>query len=251
MEEDPSKSSIAAVQKLPPGSRFYPSEEQLLCYYLSNKNNDSSKVIDVIGELDLYGHDPFDLPDCACFSYGFGGRKKHWYCYTARVLSEKKWRRGGGGFWKRSGRARDVVRRGGGVVLGMRRSFVFYLGKTVKAAVKTDWVLYEYSLPHDQKVSFVLCRVFVRSRCKNSVSEHVISSCAEESVAAVRHIGTQYDGGVTSELAEVEGKDDDAFNGENRRFEDGTNSAINNLITGGPISVAGLQFSSSIQQNDL
>ncbi|KAK6939626.1 NAC domain [Dillenia turbinata] len=247
MEENLSISAIAAVQKLPPGSRFYPSEEQLLCYYLSNKNNESSEVIDVIGERDLYGHDPFYLPDLACFSYGCGGRKRHWYCYTARVLSEKKRRKGRGGFWKRMGRARDVVRRGAGVVLGMRRSFVFYLGKTMKAAVNTDLVLYEYSLAENQKGSFVLCRVFVRSRCNNSPS----SSCAEECVAAVRHVGARYDGGVMSELAEVEGKDDDAFNGENWRIEDDRISAIDNLITGGPISVTGLQFPSSIQQNDL
>ena len=29
---------------------------------------------------------------------GFGGRRRHWYCYMARVLKEKGRRKAGGGF---------------------------------------------------------------------------------------------------------------------------------------------------------
>lgn len=43
----------------------------------------------------------------------------------------------------------------------------------------------------------MLCRVFVKSRKSNTnTSERPLSSCAQESVAKVRHIGIQHDGTV-------------------------------------------------------
>lgn len=43
------------------------------------------------------------------------------------------------------------------------------------------------------QASFVLCRVFAKSR-KSKGSENPLSSCGEGSVATVRHIGIQHDG---------------------------------------------------------
>ncbi|KAL6207864.1 hypothetical protein ACLB2K_018817 [Fragaria x ananassa] len=180
---------------LPPGCRFYPSEEQLLCYYLSRKNTAASDSgdhgYDLIKELDLYDRDPFDLPDYACYSYGRGGRRRHWFCYTVRVLKERRAR---SGYWKRKGRVRDVVGGGGKAVLGRRSSFVFYLGNSPKTAVRTDWVLYQYAQVDHLQAFFVLCRVFVRSQGGTNISENALSSCAEETVSTVRHIGIQHDG---------------------------------------------------------
>lgn len=153
--------------KLPPGCRFYPSEEQLLCYYLTSKNNNTSNdrrlelFDDVINEVDLYNYNPFDLPDSTCFRFGPGGRKRHWYCYVAaRVLSSGGGgrRRAGGGYWKRRGGVRDVVG-GKKVVVGTRRSFVYYLGgdeKKKNNAVRTEWVMYEYALVGTHKVDSFL-----------------------------------------------------------------------------------------------
>lgn len=152
--------------KLPPGCRFYPSEEQLLCYYLTHKNNTSNDrrlelFDDVINEVDLYNYNPFDLPDSTCFRFGPGGRKSHWYCYVAaRVFSSGGGgrRRAGEGYWKRRGGVRDVVG-GKKVVVGTRRSFVFCLGgdeKKKKNAVRTEWVMYEYALVGTHKVDSFL-----------------------------------------------------------------------------------------------
>ncbi|XP_010263492.1 PREDICTED: NAC domain-containing protein 101-like isoform X4 [Nelumbo nucifera] len=140
----------------PPGFRFRPTEEQLLCYYLSNKNNRESPThhnlsvvdvpllgSDVIEELDLYNYDPCDLPEIACFPFGDGGRKKHWYCFTAKATSDRGKRKTRGGFWKSRGRARDVI--GKGVLLGKRKTFVFYRGNSLKAE-KSGWMMYEYAL---------------------------------------------------------------------------------------------------------
>ncbi|KAK3019929.1 hypothetical protein RJ639_004912 [Escallonia herrerae] len=220
---------------LPPGCRFYPSDQELLCYYLTHKNaNDRRFDFNVISEIDIYGYDPFNLPDTACFRFGRGGRKRHWYCYAAaaRVLRAgggRRWRRAGGGFWRR-GRVRDVVGGGGvggRVVVGTRRAFEFYLGSSVKSAVRTDWVMHEYALS-DRDMAFVLCRVLVKSRRGNYSSEH--GSCGEESVATVRHIGVQHDGSIRSVIDDTKVHDDNSVDKKKEKFEMGVASGLDNRI---------------------
>ncbi|VFR01497.1 unnamed protein product [Cuscuta campestris] len=212
---------------LPPGCRFYPSDEQILCYYLSEKNGrNRSDGINVIKEINLYNFDPFDLPDSSCFRFGRGGIRRHWICFVARVLKDRRTRRAGGGYWKRKGRIRAVLDKDAGkVVLGMRKCFVFYLGESLKGAIRTDWFMYEYALPNavpsyqricfdihycssklmDQLclAAFVLCRIFVKSPHGINGSENVLSSCAEESFATVRHIGIQFNGITNSATEET------------------------------------------------
>eukprot|EP00249_Psilotum_nudum_P024434 c29182_g3_i1 orf=209-478(-) len=48
---------------MPPGFRFYPTDEELLGYYLKRKTLQGRFEHDVIAELDLYKHEPWDLPD--------------------------------------------------------------------------------------------------------------------------------------------------------------------------------------------
>ncbi|KAK1555992.1 hypothetical protein Q3G72_034331 [Acer saccharum] len=232
---------------LPPGCRFYPSEEQLLCYYLTNKNTNDNEDGNLCGynlikELDLYEYEPHDLPERACFAYGYGGRKRHWYCYNRVRVSngngkEKKSRRAMNGYWRRSGRVRDVVavNRGEKVVVGTRKKFVFYLGNSPKTAVRTDWVLYEYELVDHVKTAFVLCRVFVKSRSGNSVTEIGLSSGMAESVSAVRHIGVQHDGSLTSDFVEAKLHDGNLIDG---RFV----SELDNRVMQGPAPVDSFQF---------
>ncbi|KAL7262193.1 hypothetical protein ACSBR1_000549 [Camellia fascicularis] len=239
-----------------PGSRFYPSEEQLLCYYLTHKNNDDHRFgFDVINEIDLYNFDPFDLPDAGCFRFGRGGRRRHWYCYVAaRVLKDCGGRRrAGGGYWKRTGRERDVVGGAAGkVVVGRRKSFVFCLGDSPKNAVRTDWVMYEYALIDHPKASFILCRVFVKSHSRNNVSENVLSSCGEESVATVRHVGIQHDGTFTSGIGETIVHDDNSVDRKNEvsRFPVGLVSEQDDQMTAGAVALAGVQLPLSRQPSE-
>lgn len=158
---EPHCSEAPLPSLLPPGCRFYPSEEQLLCYYLTNKNaggtgnkHDNFCGCDLIRELDLFDHDPFQLPDIACFSYGYRGRKRHWYCYTVRVLKDtrRKTRKVKSGYWMRQGGVRNVLSGGRNVLLGTRTTFVFYLGNSPKNASRTNWMLYEYALVDHLKV---------------------------------------------------------------------------------------------------
>ncbi|PHU20778.1 hypothetical protein BC332_11929 [Capsicum chinense] len=188
-----------ALFSLPPGTRFYPSDQQIIRHYLSPKNDADHRndlQFDLIKEIDLYNFDPLNLPDSARFLYGRGGRKKHWFYYVARVLKGGRRRiSGGGGYWRKRGGVMDVVSEGAGKgVVGTRKSFVFYSGDCGKNAVKTDWLMYEYALAGHPMASFVLCRVFIKSHHKNNLSGHIFSSYGEETIAMVRHIGIQYDG---------------------------------------------------------
>ncbi|KAJ4965615.1 hypothetical protein NE237_017464 [Protea cynaroides] len=200
---NPNPNNVKATPiSFPPGIRFYPTEEQLLCYYLSKKNScdkhhehdlcipSSSHIeispfgIDMIQEVDLYDYDPWDLPDIARFCYGRGGSKKHWFCFTAKMSSKRVKRKARGGFWKRRGTARDVVGGKEGSVLGKRNTYVFY-HRNSSRTMKTDWILHEYALVDNLKDSFTLCRVFFKSCPGNKISEHVPSSCTDKIIAAM------------------------------------------------------------------
>lgn len=110
----------------------------------------------MIKEINLYDYEPFNLPDSICFRFGKGGRKRHYYCFVvARVRDEERRRGGGAGYWKRTGRVRDVVL--GDVVIGTRRAFVFYLGDLGKGGARTDWFMYEYALVEPHLVRFGIC----------------------------------------------------------------------------------------------
>ncbi|XP_075652110.1 NAC domain-containing protein 71-like [Castanea sativa] len=247
---------------LPPGCRFHPSQHELVSFYLANKNRDPdpnpdenfSNGYDLIGELNLFDYDPFELPDDTCFSYGFGGRKRHWYCYccssSGRIRSRRKTKNG---YWKRNGKVRDVVGPCGRVQVGSRKSFVFYLGNSPETAFRTSWVLYEYALLDHPKASFVVCRVFSKSRAGNSISDNGLSSCAEESISAVRHIGTQHDGYLTSDTVEAKIQGDNSVDGNNEipRYPKQLGSKLEDQIMTGPVSVASLPFPSVMQPREL
>lgn len=231
------KSSLS----LPPGCRFYPSEEQIVCYYLAHKNapntpNDDHNLFgfDVIKEVNIYNYDPFDLPETTCFPYGYKGRKRHWYCYTSRVGKKREERRGAGsGFWKRKGKGRDLVGIEGHVVMGRKTSFVFYLGNSPKTAVRTNWFMDEYALIDNLK-DIVLCRVFVKSHCGNNISDHRLGSCGEESILAVRHIGIQHDGTLVSDTHKDKTHDDKCI--DKKKEFSYSPMGLDDLVKTGPLS---------------
>ncbi|KAM7279073.1 hypothetical protein ACFE04_006207 [Oxalis oulophora] len=176
--DDPDDDATPTDYKpLPPGCRFYPSDQQLLSFYLPRKIANPNRNDDVIRQIDVMSFAPYDLPDCACFSYGYKGRKRHWYSYVSDNDSDKVRVfmkgvsvsvSGGVGFWRKSGVVKEVRSDydGGKVVLGKKTKFFFYLrggGDCVDHGVKTDWVLYFYQLLHhdddnrDKNVLVFIC----------------------------------------------------------------------------------------------
>uniref|UniRef100_A0A803NQY3 NAC domain-containing protein n=1 Tax=Cannabis sativa TaxID=3483 RepID=A0A803NQY3_CANSA len=133
-----------------PGFRFHPTEEELLDFYL--KNMVSGKMsFDIIGSLNIYLFDPWVLPEKAKLG------EREWYFFVPR---DRKHGSGGRpnrtterGFWKATGSDRRIVslsepKR----VIGLRKTLVFYKGRAPRGT-KTDWVMNEYRLPDNCKLS--------------------------------------------------------------------------------------------------
>ncbi|PIN09479.1 hypothetical protein CDL12_17940 [Handroanthus impetiginosus] len=73
-------------EKLPPGFRFHPTDEELITYYLINKISDANFTGRAIGDVDLNKCEPWDLPVlvskiqdewvvCRVFQKSAGGKK--------------------------------------------------------------------------------------------------------------------------------------------------------------------------------
>ncbi|XP_030527034.1 NAC domain-containing protein 21/22 [Rhodamnia argentea] len=161
-------SNISIVEaKLPPGFRFHPKDDELVCDYLMKKMTRSDSLLMI--EVDLNKSEPWEIPETACV----GG--KEWYFYSQR---DRKYATGlrtnratASGYWKATGKDRAVLRKG--VLVGMRKTLVFYQGRAPKGK-KTDWVMHEFRVegphgpPNNSKISslkedWVLCRVFFKS----------------------------------------------------------------------------------------
>ncbi|KZV17664.1 NAC domain-containing protein 21/22 isoform 1 [Dorcoceras hygrometricum] len=156
--------------KLPPGFRFHPKDEELVCNYLMNWVAGCTQNTPLLIQVDLNKCEPWDIPDTACV----GG--KEWYFYSQR---DRKYATGlrtnratVSGYWKATGKDRPVVRKG--TQVGMRKTLVFYQGRAPKGR-KTDWVMHEFRLEgapgrglkqaHSNKdEDWVLCRMFYKSR---------------------------------------------------------------------------------------
>ncbi|XP_019172355.1 PREDICTED: NAC domain-containing protein 35-like [Ipomoea nil] len=149
-----------------PGFRFHPTEQELLNFYLRGAVNAKKLRSDIIGFLNIYQHDPWDLPGKA--SEGQGERE--WYFFVARDRKHgggKANRTTGNGFWKATGSDRPIrsnsPSEGKNKVLGMRKTLVFYQGRAPRGR-RTDWVMNEFRLSDTTctllKEDVVLCKVY-------------------------------------------------------------------------------------------
>ncbi|XP_074556362.1 NAC domain-containing protein 21/22-like [Curcuma longa] len=166
-------SSLSMMEaRLPPGFRFHPRDDELICNYLAKKVNNEEAAnrsvggFPVIVDVDLNKCEPWDLPEVACVE------GKEWYFFS---LKDRKYATGQrtnratkSGYWKATGKDRQVNRMG--VLVGMRKTLVFYGGRAPNGS-KTDWVMHEFRLdeaPNPSKFSskedWVLCRVSFKSR---------------------------------------------------------------------------------------
>ncbi|XP_051230968.1 NAC domain-containing protein 22-like [Lolium perenne] len=147
-----------------PGFRFHPTEEELLGFYLSRVALGQKLHIDIIGTLNIYRHDPWDLPGMAKIG------EREWYFFVPR---DRKAGSGGRpnrttekGFWKATGSDRAIRSTGDPKrIIGLKKTLVFYQGRAPRGT-KTDWVMNEYRLPDHAAGSAppredtVLCKVY-------------------------------------------------------------------------------------------
>ncbi|XP_072989893.1 NAC domain-containing protein 87-like [Typha latifolia] len=154
--------------ELPPGFRFHPTDEEIITHYLSPKIGSKRFTATAIGEVDLNKCEPWDLPSKAKMG------EKEWYFFCQR---DRKYPTGmrtnratEAGYWKATGKDKEIYR-GRGVLVGMKKTLVFYKGRAPKGE-KTNWVMHEYRLegklpysniPKSAKDEWVVCRVFHKS----------------------------------------------------------------------------------------
>ncbi|KAB5556669.1 hypothetical protein DKX38_007578 [Salix brachista] len=174
-------SNISFVEaKLPPGFRFHPRDEELVCDYLMNKALHCDSLLMV--EVDLNKCEPWDIPEAA----RVGGRE--WYFYSQR---DRKYATGlrtnratASGYWKATGKDRHVLRKG--TLVGMRKTLVFYQGRAPKGK-RTDWVMHEFRLEEplgppklsSDKEDWVLCRVFYKNS-REAAAKPSTGSCNDD-----------------------------------------------------------------------
>ncbi|KAJ1263113.1 hypothetical protein BS78_09G160300 [Paspalum vaginatum] len=170
---------------MPPGFRFYPTEEELVCFYLRNKldgirRGDIERVIPVVA--DVCAFDPWQLPEAhrgAC-----SGDGEPWFFFCPRQEREA---RGGrpsrttpSGYWKAAGTP-GLVYAADGRPIGTKKTMVFYRGRVPEGA-KTKWKMNEYKALENEdeeaaavpaattralqtRTEFSLCRLYTKSGC--------------------------------------------------------------------------------------
>lgn len=162
----------------PPGFRFYPTEEELVSFYLSHRlqgygQADLDRVIPVV---DIYEIEPSQLPN-------YSGElcredKEQWFFF---VPMHEREARGGrtnrttaSGYWKATG-SPSYVYSSTNKVIGVKKTMVYYRGKAPLGR-KTRWKMNEYKAIEEQVITgpstsaaprlrheMSVCRVYVIS----------------------------------------------------------------------------------------
>ncbi|XP_022157872.1 NAC domain-containing protein 21/22-like [Momordica charantia] len=156
---------------LPPGFRFYPSDEELVCHYLYKKIANEEASRGTLVEIDLHTCEPWQLPEVAKLN------GNEWYFFSFR---DRKYSTGfrtnratTAGYWKATGKDRMVMDPMRGEVVGMRKTLVFYRNRAPNG-IKTGWIMHEFRIetPHmPPKEDWVLCRVFHKSKPDQEITE--------------------------------------------------------------------------------
>ncbi|XP_051114256.1 NAC domain-containing protein 90-like [Andrographis paniculata] len=180
-----------------PGFRFYPTEEELVSFYLYHKIRGTRTNLDrVIPVVDIYDYNPWDLPE-------FAGElcrqdNEQWFFFIPRQEREA---RGGRpnrltteGYWKATGSPGEVYSSTDHTVIGRKRTMVFYIGRAPNGH-KTVWKMNEYKAlyaPSDHASSssstpivhprvregLSICRLYKRSRTLRAFDRRPFSDTA-------------------------------------------------------------------------
>ncbi|KAG8386285.1 hypothetical protein BUALT_Bualt03G0133100 [Buddleja alternifolia] len=190
---------------LPPGFRFYPTDEELLVQYLCRKIAGQHFSLPIIGDIDLYKFDPWDLPSKAIFG------EKEWYFFSPR---DRKYPNGsrpnrvaGSGYWKATGTDKIITTEGRKV--GIKKALVFYIGKAPKGT-KTNWIMHEYRVSESPRKNgsarldeWVLCRIYKKNSSAQQKPAMSGVQSKEYSLGSSSSSSSQYDD-VLESLPEID-----------------------------------------------
>ncbi|XP_047334113.1 NAC domain-containing protein 21/22-like [Impatiens glandulifera] len=184
---------------LPPGFRFCPSDDELVCHYLYNKvSNDIQHPAlraTTLLEIDLHKCEPWQLPEVTKLN------AEEWYFFS---FCDRKYATGSrtnrattSGYWKATGKDKLVHDPRTHVIVGMRKTLVFYRGRAPNG-IKTGWIMHEFRLenPHiPPQEDWVLCRVFLKNRGENKINNNT-DNC--NNICYGQNMLVDTKGGVTS-----------------------------------------------------
>lgn len=148
--------------KLPPGFRFHPTDEELVVQYLKRKVFSFPLPASIIPELHhLSNSDPWDLP-------GDLGEERYFFSTKEAKYpnGNRSNRATNSGYWKATGLDKQILNSNSNVVVGMKKTLVFYKGKPPHGS-RTDWIMHEYRLTNHSsslKQNWVVCRIFLKKR---------------------------------------------------------------------------------------
>lgn len=147
---------LATASSMFPGFRFSPTDEELISYYLKKKLEGSDECVELISEVEIWRHEPWDLPaksvvqsDNEWFFFSPRGRKYPNGSQSKRATES--------GYWKATGKNRNV--KSGSNVIGTKRTLVFHTGRAPEGQ-RTEWIMHEYcSCEKGPQESMVVCRL--------------------------------------------------------------------------------------------
>ncbi|KAL0377258.1 UNVERIFIED_CONTAM: NAC domain-containing protein 83 [Sesamum radiatum] len=184
--------------KLPIGFRFHPTDQELLLHYLKRKLHSLPLPPTLIPDhFDVFHSNPWDLP-------GDLKEKRYFFCKTKMNFVNKcSLISSDCGYWKLSPRVNDkqVMAPGTNLVIGIKKSFLFYQGKT-SPQLKTQWVMHQFCLVASfttpyflaqkrmvQVGDWVVCRVYQRKRkARNQLANYIKKSSTLQGIRTKDHM---------------------------------------------------------------
>ncbi|RHN39612.1 putative transcription factor NAM family [Medicago truncatula] len=152
---------------MPIGYRFRPTDEELVSHYLNHKLLGNDAIVNnVIADVDFLGSAPWDLPALSKVK----SDDKEWFFFTCldpmkSTKSKTRFNRKTNikpetetktktkdGYWKITGKDREIKTKGTNIVIGIKKTLVFYGNQHEK----TNWVMHEYHSFPDNKLELAV-----------------------------------------------------------------------------------------------
>ncbi|XP_074574288.1 NAC domain-containing protein 92-like [Curcuma longa] len=151
---------------LPPGFRFHPKDEEIILHYLTPKIVNLSFTSTAIGDVDLNKCEPWQLRSKAKMQ---GEKEMYFFFHKDRKYPTgmRTNRATESGYWKATGKDKEIFKAKTTALIGMKKTLVFYKGRAPRGE-KTNWVMHEFrlegqhllpNLPKSSKDEWVVCRV--------------------------------------------------------------------------------------------
>ncbi|KAF8641875.1 hypothetical protein HU200_067582 [Digitaria exilis] len=197
-------SSRSSDPFLPPGYRFYPTEEELLGFYLRHRLAGTKPQVEhLIPVVDIYSYHPSMLQAMA--GAANVGDREQWFFFCPRAEREvhggRPARTTPSGYWKATGSPSYVYSAASANprVIGEKRTMVFYEGRA-PTGNKTQWKMNEYKAvaaddgdapppppgtPVRLRNEFSVCRVYISTGTLRSFDRRPLNHAGGRDQAAV------------------------------------------------------------------